>query len=289
MIEIYTYDDEFLTDLCVLANQHTQSLPPYCKFMEADIKHIVKNGMQLWSHHYPEEAIPKTCRTICALKEKRVVAALQWVELDAGLSIQWFLAEPGNTVAIEACLNQLIDRNRKITFSRFAFGSGWFGLPTVWTHLIETLSSYGFQTLDDSPWLILFGSTISAQISASLPFNKQLDYKWNTNSLSGENHLVVTIDGKVVGKCEAWSLPIHLKGTCAADWSTIEWIEVEQELHGHGIGKAIMSEALRFYHAQGIENVIAWTNKNNIAARKMCEAMGMEYGPELIELALTAS
>jgi GNAT superfamily N-acetyltransferase len=86
----------------------------------------------------------------------------------------------------------------------------------------------------------------------------------------------------LLGECEVWGIPPHLEEReDLANCATVEWLSVEQRYQRQGLGKRLMAEQMRFHERRGIQRFIAWTEADNLAARKLNESMGFVYGPEL--------
>ena len=168
---------------------------------------------------------------------------------------------------------------RSIACGRFSFGVGWPGLPTTWTHVIDGMVEAGYKQAQT--WVIMHGETAIHSTLPAPPAN-DLRFYWNMNKPSLEWDLTAYRGEIEVGECQVWGIPPHLEDRAdLADWATVEWLGVEAKYHRQGLGKRLMAEQMRFHARRGIQHFIAWTETDNLAARKLNERMGFVYGPEL--------
>lgn len=79
---------------------------------------------------------------------------------------------------------------------------------------------------------------------------------------------VAELDGKRVG-CVAVQHDKQRPG-----WAKLRWFLVEQAARGHGVGHALLDQALAFVRQAGYAGILLWTVDDLVAARRLYERAG---------------
>lgn len=288
-MQIVEFNEKLLPSLTRLINEQIARVPPGFQLNEGQIADTIARGGSLWDIHFPSERELYAPEVLCVLERREVVAAAQWFFLvkKGTVSIQWLVAQPGRHVSVRTLLH-LIDKWGEmrgaggITFARFAFGVGWFGLPATWTHLIDPMLDSGYRQTEK--WVLMHGDT-GVFGNAAPPSIDSLNFYWNMNKPALEWELSAYRGERLVGEAQVWGIPPHLEDSPPADeWATVELVEVEKAYRRHGVGKWLLAEQMRFHSRRGVQHLIAWTRDGNRAGRKLHRSMGFEYGPKLAVL-----
>lgn len=113
-----------------------------------------------------------------------------------------------------------------------------------------------------------FGSYFEAKVAAGLAdFTERLDAPCNhvwTAMLNGRIVGSVVIDGQDLGNGDA-----HLR-----------WFILDERCRGSGIGRRLLTEAMRFCDEQGFSSVQLWTFNQLTTARRLYESFGFELTHE---------
>jgi GNAT superfamily N-acetyltransferase len=242
----------------------------------------------LWGFHFPGEKFTAATQTLCVLEKREVIAAAQYLlpkDETSMLTLLWIVAQPGHPIPLRTLLH-LIDRQADargcggITFSRFSFGVGWFGIPAGWTHVIEAMMEMGYKK--EQPWLLMCGDTSTPVAVTKV---EGLRYHWNMNKPALEWELTAYDGETLAGECDVWGIPLHAEDCHnVSEWVTVELVEVAKPYRRRGIGKWLLAEQMRFHARRGVKHFMLWTGQRNKAARKLNEKLGFTNVDKLIVL-----
>lgn len=288
-MQIVEYHEKLLPSLTALVNQQMAQVPPGFVFSEADVALIIEQGGALWDIHYPGEREIYTTETLCVLDRHEVVAAAQWLmpREQHVFSILWIFAKPDLPIPTRTLLHLMNNRFTKsgceaVNFSRFSFGTGWFGIPVKWKHLTTAMTEAGYHQTEK--WRIMLAKTAPLP-DVPPPALSNLSFYWNMNKPNLEWDLNVYQGEIGVGECQVWGIPPHLEEfPLAAQWTTVEWIGVEPKFRQQGVGKRLLSEQLRFHGRRGVTDVMLWNQTKNRVAAKLYKSLGFVNSLELAVL-----
>ncbi len=286
-MQIVEFRPNLLPSLTRLINQELAGVPPRCVLTEAQVEHIVQQGVSLWDLHYPDEREKHVTRTVCVLEHGEVVAAGQWMVPKPGkraFAILWIVAEPDQPFPLRTLLH-LIDKQAELTVggtigsARCSLGIGWFGTPTIWSHITEAMLEVGYK--EAQRWVLLQGAT-SGYPEPPETLVKRLRFYWDMNKPALEWNLTAYQDDIKIGACDVWGVPPHLEDVPGMnEWASVEWIEVGTGCQRRSLGKRLLAEQMRFQARRGIKQLLMWTEKDNQAARKLAQRMGFSSVMEL--------
>lgn len=293
-MQIVEFGFELLPELTQLINNHIVSVPPKLTVNEFQVASILGTNF-LWTLHYPNDLIHFVTQTTCVLENGHLVAASQWScpdlsnpELDKSYNnkalLSWIVSVPSCEEGLKVLLSTIAEKSKSLgcceisLVSRFGFGVGWFGVPIIWTHLIEGLQQEGFEVFEK--WVLMTGDIRVSGFPFS-PNLEELTLKWHVDEAVLEWNLEVYKDQMMVGECQAWGIPPHLKG-CRdfGEWITVEYIGVEKLYRRKNIGRFLMQEQMRFQYLQGIKKIILWTEHDNFAAQQLFESLDLKCDSE---------
>lgn len=287
-MQIVEYHPKYLPSLTRLINEQIASVPPQLQYTEEQIDWTIGQGGGLWGFHFPGERVISAHQTLCVLEKREVIAAAQWLlptDSKGMLTLLWIVAQPGHPIPLRTLLH-LIDRQADarggggITFSRFSFGVGWFGIPAGWTHVIDAMVEMGYKK--EQPWLLMCGDIGSATNATKI---EGLRYHWNMNKPALEWDFNAYDGDILAGECMVWGIPLHAQDCrTASEWATVEFVEVAKPYRRRGIGKWLLSEQMRFHARRGVKHFMMWTGQRNKAARKLNETLGFTSTDKLIVL-----
>jgi GNAT superfamily N-acetyltransferase len=290
-MRLVPYHPRLLPDLTRLINTHIHLVPPGWEVMESQVAAILANPLSLWEAHFSDDdGIVEPQETLFVTDGDTLLAAANWDVFQLSphprnASLNWILADPDHPAALTLLLNSLIERARgadchQLHTGRFAFGVGWRGIASVWPHLIDGFKAAGFGVTQH--W-IMMTAEIDATIQRSLPDVIPFSLLWKINEAALEWEARAYSGEKQIGECECWGIPPHLRDCRAYDeWTTIEWLGVEEPYHRRGIGSYLMAEQLRFQATRGVRNVVVWTEIDNLPTRKLNKSFGFRDGPECL-------
>lgn len=113
-----------------------------------------------------------------------------------------------------------------------------------------------------------FGRAFEAKVAAELAeFVDRLDCPRNAiwaALRAGEIVGTIAIDGEDLGR----------------DVAHLRWFIVDDSLHGRGVGRALLHEAIGFCDAQVFNEIVLWTFRGLDAARKLYEGCGFSLAEE---------
>jgi GNAT superfamily N-acetyltransferase len=297
MIEIVPCESRHYSDLTKLANSHLRLVPPSDGSITVKgLEQIIIFYERLWVHHYPDI-------TDARMKTKT------WVALDDGNAIGVIMARPEVLDLEESseesgtcgeiplllfslskpdCGVRLLEHSIEylrsercdsvVTSGRNPLGLGWSGVPVTWKHSMLAYKQAGF--VESDQWIILTGrtdhmSTDPAPLPPSLtviftPFDERREWR-----------LEVYHNEKFAAECDARGVPPHLDDAWSfRDWVIVEWIGVDTDFRGQGLGYWIMMKQLLHHLRSGRKNVLLWTGPGNQIARSFYERLGFNNGPE---------
>jgi hypothetical protein len=287
-MQIVEFRAELLPGLTRLINEQIASIPPCWTLSETQVALTIGQAETLWGMHFPEDNEPCATPTVCVLQRREVVAAAQWLLPARNKNyccISWIVAHPDHAIAVRTLLH-LIEKQAQsggygiINLTRFSFGVGWFGIPSDWKHVIGGMRDAGYDQRET--WRIMHGS---ADFYHSLPPSNTDDLKlyWNMNKPALEWNLAAYDGESKVGECEVWGVPDQFEGCDGfEEWTTIEYVEVNDAYQRRGLAKRMIAEQMRFHARRGVKNFIVWTEDDNHAARRLNESLRFTYGPELL-------
>ncbi|HVU14980.1 MAG TPA: GNAT family N-acetyltransferase [Phototrophicaceae bacterium] len=288
-MQIAEFDRRLLPSLTRLINAHTATVLPGFVLTDEQVAYAIAHGGKLWNLHYPDDREVFTTRTVCILEHSEVVAAAQWLIPSSRTQVctlLWLVAQPSKPIPLRTLLH-LIDKQVKtsghggIEQGRFAFGIGWFGIPSTWPHLLSGLREAGYQQVES--WLLMHGAL---QDHSGILDDESFKLYWDMNRPSLEWDLSVYLDEQKLGEARVWGVPPQLEDCPSAnDWITIEWIGVRPEYRRQGIGRRLFGEQMRFHAKHGVHYVALWVEQKNTAARKLAESFQLAYGPQLCVMA----
>jgi GNAT superfamily N-acetyltransferase len=277
-MQVVEFRPDLLPDLTRLINEQTASIPPGCAFSEAQVALTIEQAASLWGMHFPDDHDLYDVRTLCVLQRRELVAAAQWLmprQRRDVCSLLWIVAKPNQRNALRTLLH-LIEKQASgeafglIELGRFSFGLGWFGIPALWSHIIDAMIEAGFEHTET--WTLMHGST-NAQKEPPLP--RYVKLAWDMNKPALEWKLTAYLGDIPIGECQVWGAPDHFEGCeMFEQWATIEWVEVEGEYQRQGIATRLISEQIRFHSRRGVSHLMAWMRKGNLAARGLNESLG---------------
>ena len=289
-MEVVTLTEEHLGNLTSLVNWHMQTVPPGWQLAPSEVRTILAHPG--WDLHYPSGLnMPRTIVARGVVEDGRVRAAIQWQPIDTPaeqgapeLAVSWVVAEPDAEPALRLLLDELWAGAAALGLpavhlsSRFAFGVGWFGISTTWTHIINVLEQLGFEVEDR--WLIMSADT-TVWNPAPTKNDDQLRLTWEINEVRLEWNLKLYRHTLLVGECEVWGSPPQLATVPGADaWAVLELIEVGPEYQRQGFGRILLQEQVRFQAQRGKTKFLLYTEANNTATRQFFTAAGFSTGPE---------
>ncbi|MHC5058701.1 MAG: GNAT family N-acetyltransferase [Planctomycetota bacterium] len=109
------------------------------------------------------------------------------------------------------------------------------------------------------------------------------DVDWAEDLDMDEWKLSARRGDELVGECEAWGVPDHLKELPGAgEWVTVEFIEVEKPFRRRGWGRWLLREQLRRQAKLGKGRAILWTESGNRPMLGLLASLGFELGPECV-------
>jgi hypothetical protein len=245
-LEIVSYTASLLPELGRLVIAHIEAIPPFWTLSEAQIAYAIDNAVSLWNVHFADEPKPSTkYATWCVIDGEHVVAALQTANFykypaPPVTHILWIAAKPARPDALDALLAHVYMRAASAGGSeihvnlRCPFGVGWFGIPTIWTHIGDALLRNGFEPREK--WVLMSGA-IDTGVAFPQPDIFHFVLRWQINESALEWDLEADSDGELIGDCSAWGIPLHFADSRGFDeWNTIEWLDVDDTLQGRGLG-----------------------------------------------------
>lgn len=287
-MQIVEFRAELLPDLTRLVNEQIAVIPPCWTMSETQVALTIAQAESLWGMHFPEDKETCASPTVCVLERREIVAAAQWLlpsENKNACSICWIVARPDYPFAVRTLLH-LIENQASaggygmVHLTRFAFGVGWFGIPTKWTHVITGMRDSGYQHSES--WVIMHGSTNAHLTLPPTPADDVKKLYWDMDKPALEWTLTAYEGEKQIGECQVWGIPDQFEGCDAfEEWATVEWIEVNDTHRRRGLAKRLMAEQMRFHARRGVKHFVAWNEVDNDAARRLNQSMGFEQGPEL--------
>jgi GNAT superfamily N-acetyltransferase len=154
-------------------------------------------------------------------------------------------------------------------------GVGWFGIPDTWPRVLEAFAAQGYER--EGPWRILTGPVSPPIFEPPAGYS----FRWSVDERTREWDLEAYAGEERAGDCSAWGMPPQFDSLEEARrWISIEWIGVEKEHRRRGLGRALLSEQMKFHKARG-EQLILWTEAKNEAALRMFTGLGLVLGPTL--------
>jgi GNAT superfamily N-acetyltransferase len=288
-MEVTPYHEGLLPRLTQLVNDHMRLVPPGWTLTQEQVAYVVSKPNAAWIAHFPEdEQRVFESHTVCLLESQQVIAAANWFfsrspenQIVSGI-LSWLFGAPNHANSLDALIGafigQAVGHGCASTYfcPRFGFGVGWFGIPGIWPHMIESIQKFGFEV--EGKWVIMTGQVSPENSDSGLgdfTLNWQIDeakLQWELEARAGRD---------LVGECQAWGIPAHFRGCPGFDeWITVEWLGVEEPYRRKRLASRLLREQMRFQARRGIKNVIVWTETNNTPARKLNESFGFSYGPE---------
>jgi len=289
------FDPSLAPEVTRLTNRHMRVVPPGWELSEQQVADTVAAVDSLWRHHYPDGQRGEQ-ETFCLAASGRLAAAAQLTYLAADPAdgdsspeahLEWAVADADLDDAAGALFDEIIagSRARRCRIirasGRWAFGVGWIGIPVVWPHLIDAALQRGFQAKWD--WVIMTGDIDALAVPA--PATAPGDLAWQVDEQALEWNLEIRqADGKVA-ECDVWGIPPHLVGCAGSEeWTTVEWIGVEEAFRRRGVGRFLMQEQARLHARRGIRHLVLWTETDNAPMRMFAESLGFSYGPRCLRL-----
>ncbi len=296
MVRIAAFEEAHLPQLVELVNMHLRSVPPYGARVDARaVETALRFYEALWAHHYPALARePNSCTSFVALEGADVlglvvarpeVLHLEEDELgeENSAELSLFLFHPARPDAgerlIAAAMELLSARGAKSvdTPGRCPVGLGWSGIPEGWLHVTTALSAAGFEHVDG--WALLFGDTREMETEPP-PLPPSMHVLFTPYPERREWRLEVYHHDRYAAECEARCVPPHLEHCEGFDeWVVIEWIGVDEEFRGRGLGFWLMMKQLLYHLRGGRHRVLLWTGPENDIALRFYRRLGFEDGP----------
>lgn len=277
----------YLPELTRLVNAHLALTPPGWGLNEAQVAGILLNGGRLWEHVYgPDEHEPET-RPVAVTRGGRLVAAAQWLRMPGRTAVLDWLFADGAENALRL-VNAVVAETRgdgyeTLWTKRHGFGIGWFGTPVVWPHVVDAFVEAGFEATDR--WRIMTIDTTAAALpDVEPPDGFRLTWKTHPYETMG----TLWHGAEMAGEVQMWALPKRF-APCpgAAVWTTIEWLGVEPPYQRRGLGRLLLTAALRHARRQAKPRVAVWVQSANAAALALHRSLGFVDGPECLEFEKT--
>jgi GNAT superfamily N-acetyltransferase len=272
----------FLPDLCALVNCQLGSIPPAWTPTPVRLGGWLREG-SAWAAHYPESpALVK--RDLGVSVGGRLLAAGQYAVVDGTCLLCWIAADSGEPGALEALLGGLAEAAREqgcraIIQSRNELGTGWFGTPLVWDHVVRGMHAAGWQP--DDRWVIMTAGTDAAASVPSEPPFRTLRLDRREDAAAGEWSADVHIGDVPAAESDVWAMPGLFRDCPGYEtWMTLEFVGVEEPFRRHGLGRWLCAEQMRWLAGRGIRQAILFTEPGNAAARGLFDSLGFVRGPE---------
>lgn len=285
-MQIVDFRPDLLPSLTRLINTQMASIPPGWTFSETQVQYTIEGAASLWGMHFLDDRESYTAPAVCVLQRREVVAAAQWLipaHSRNVCSLGWIVADPKHPMALQTLLHLLekqatTEGFQLIDCSRFSFGTGWFGIPTGWTHVVEGMKTAGFEQAET--WMLMHGGIdVPETPPAPLP---DIKFFWNMNRPALEWTLSAYNQDVSIGECQIWGIPDHFEGSKGfGEWATVEWLEVADAYQRQGLGTRLMLEQMRFHARRGIQQLMMWVREENSSAHALNESLGFTYGPAL--------
>jgi GNAT superfamily N-acetyltransferase len=294
-VEIIPFSPDLLPALTELVNEYIVHIPPYWTLSKSQVQTTISQAQNLWQVHYPEQTDSFRIETLCARSDGNIVAALQWgfpedlaqdkAQTRDGV-LFWCFTKPKQPGALLYLLETITEHARvlgclRLQTSRFSFGIGWMGIPVCWSHLIEGLLKAGFTVYRE--WVLYGREGLPAQIPLpdSLP-SMQVEFHEDPSVL--EMDATIWHSHRFVGECNIWGIPSHFT-VCPgySQWTTIEWLGIEQEYRRRGLGNWLLLESMRQQAKRGVSHFLCWAVTGNDPIRRLNEQAGFQALVEIYE------
>ena len=205
----------------------------------------------------------KTLGNIDRYAEAQVSTALDRLNADSRQRVLKGLQDYSAALNVTSPAPQSVQRlTHKV--APFEINSGY--TPTIIARTLEMVHSHMHRHLG-------FGQAFETRVAADLAeFMTRIDNDANqTWHARLDNRIVgsISIDGQDLRDTDMGNDRAHLR-----------WFVVDEGIRGGGIGKALLSQALRFCDQQGFQETHLWTVEGLDAARKLYQQHGFYLAEE---------
>ena len=297
MLSVEPFRESHLAKLVLLANQHLELVPPGCACVSEEALHTITSFYEvLWAHHYPDlAATARIASSLVAVEDGvpigMVITRPDILELEeAGIEddlsgeIALLVFDPERPEAGDALLKAaerflVAEGCSHVEVSgRCPIGIGWSGIPETWRHVTSAYENAGYEWVDG--WIVLTCDTAEMSVDPS-PLPPSMHVLFTDLPEKREWRLEVYNHEQFAAECEARGVPPHLEG-CAGfdDWMVIEWISVNEEFQGKGLGYWLMMKQFLYHLRSGRKNALLWTGPDNTLARSFYNRLGFTDGPQ---------
>ena len=272
----------YLPALTRLANAHLALVPPGWTLDVTQTATIVNNVARLWVEHFGDQP-EAPADPLVVTRDGQLAAAAQWLRTPGRTAILAWVFADGEDSAQEVLRAAGGEAQaygyETLWTTRHSFNIGWLGTPTAWTHLVDAYTDLGFQPI--SRWRIMTADTRRMPLEPVV-WPAGLRLTWETQQRETNGTLW---DGDTqAGEVQIWDVPGHFAGCDGyGDWTTVEWLGVEEAYQGRGLGRALLAEALRVARERGQWRVAVWTESDNPAALAVNRAVGLVDAAETID------
>lgn len=265
-MHIEPYDHSHLSQLATLINAHFGVVIPSWSLPEDYIeKHLYRNPGEYVIDPWVIER-----RTLCVIKEKRVVAAAHLLRYGTGEDISehyqnigdiaWLLAWPDEEVAamqlLQACHTQMREWgvSQTIIWDSLLPFPTCSGLPPQWPHITGLFEQAGYAPLPDTEEAIYGGRLDAIPLPGDAPV-EGLDVR---RIMRETSVAFVAYDGdQEIGHCYCdVDLSEGNARPALRNWAELAGMYVDEEWRNLGIGTWLVQHAVEWMRLGGCDRVV---------------------------------
>lgn len=290
MIVISELAAQDLPEIAQLIREQISGMPPFVTPRHDEVLSILRDPTHQMRAWYPEEHTTAS-RTPCwvARSGERVAAAMQ-LQLTAGepdAYLYWLVGRQECQDEIAALVNWVIGHLRSegrslLRSHRNPFGPGWEGIADTWGHLLTPLRQAAGQMVSD-PWILYSCSAVDLR-PTEMPAGYACDVLPNPRERSVALH--VREGDRPLAEAELRLPPAANTSFVQAGVADLEWIEVDEAERRRGVGRVMLTQAMREAARHGFPTIVLWVETENLAMQALVRACGFTRGPILHWLTL---
>lgn len=268
-------------DLTSLINRELEAIPPGWKLSAAQTAKLL-TAPSSWAVHYPDQP-PFTKRDLGVTGGGRLLAAGQYAIVRGTCLLAWLAADPGEPGALADWLGRLEELARaagcrQIVDSRNELGTGWFGTPVAWEHLIRGAGKAGWEP--GERWLIMTGDTGRPAGPADPPF-RTLVLDRREDPASREWSAYARVGDVPAAEAVCWAPPEVFQGCVGfPEWTVLEFIGVEEPFQRQGLARWLLKTEMAWLAERGVRHVLLYAETGNLPARRLFESAGFTAASE---------